>query len=246
MAGREGGDGRWPTGVASLDRLLGGGLEGDSLTEIYGEGGSGKTVFCLALAVRAVAEGRWVLYIDTEGVSPHRLAATAAGLAPGALDRLLVVAPPDLASQNRAVHRARLLASDAERPVGLIVVDSLTRHYRLARTEDDEDEARRSLADEIAELAFAARRGDLPVVFTNQVYQSRREETLEPIAGLFLQHAAKTILRFDRSAGSLRQVTLMKHRDRPPGTASFRITDRGIEDAGRDGPGDNRDKPPSP
>ena len=35
---------RLPTGVASVDRLLGGGLETDGVTELYGEGGSGKTI----------------------------------------------------------------------------------------------------------------------------------------------------------------------------------------------------------
>ena len=68
---------RCSTGVPSVDRLLGGGLETDSLTEIYGEGGSGKTLFCLGVAHRIAREGRWVFYIDTEGLSVDRLGAIA-------------------------------------------------------------------------------------------------------------------------------------------------------------------------
>ena len=49
---------RLPTGISSVDRLLGGGLETDSLTEVYGEGGSGKTLFCLEVALRVAREDR--------------------------------------------------------------------------------------------------------------------------------------------------------------------------------------------
>ncbi len=221
-------EGRWPTGIPTLDRLLGGGLETDSLTEIYGEGGTGKTVFCLALAVRSLSEGKWVLYIDTEGLSPHRLASAAADLAPGALERLLVVRPPDLESQRTAVHRAAILAADARRPIGLIVLDSATHYYRLARTEDDEDETRRALAEQIGDLAHAARAHDLPVLLTNQVYQSRRENTIEPLGGSFLNHAAKTILRFERGMGDHRRIVLVKHRAQPEGAVEVRITHQGM------------------
>jgi RecA/RadA recombinase len=47
---------RLATGIASVDRLLGGGLETDSVTEVYGEGGSGKTLFCLEVAQRVARE----------------------------------------------------------------------------------------------------------------------------------------------------------------------------------------------
>lgn len=222
-------EGHWPTGIPALDHLLGGGLETDSLTEVYGEGGTGKTIFCLALAVRALREGTWVLYVDTEGLSPHRLAATAGTMAPATLEHLLVVSPPDLEAQRRAVHRASVLAADPERPVGLVVLDSATHHYRLARTETDEDDARRALAEQIGDLAHLAREHDLPIVFTNQVYQSRRDNTIEPLGGTFLNHAAKTILRFERGEGDHRRVVVVKHRSRPEGSVDLRITDRGIE-----------------
>ena len=224
-------EGRWPTGIPALDRLLGGGLETDSLTEVYGEGGTGKTILALALSVRVLQEGHWVLYIDTEGVSPHRLAATATGLGHDALERLLVIAPKDLTAQGRAVARAAALARGGERPVGLIVLDSATHYYRLARSEDDEDEARRALNEQVGELASVARTREVPVLFTNQVWRSLREGTLEPLGGSFLNHAAKTILRLDRLEGDRRRVVLLKHRALPEGWADLRITERGITSA---------------
>lgn len=221
-------EGRWPTGIPAIDDLLGGGLETDSLTEIYGEGGTGKTVFALALAIRALRENHWVFYIDTEGVSPHRLAATASGLPPEALERLLVVAPKDLAAQGRAVAQVAALARGGERPVGLVVLDSATHFYRLARTEADEDEARRALAEQIGQLASTARSVEVPVLFTNQVWRNVRDGTLEPLGGSFLNHAAKTVLRFDRLEGDRRRAVLVKHRALRERATEFRITEHGV------------------
>lgn len=39
------------TGSRDLDRLLGGGIETGSITEVFGESGSGKTQLCHTLAV---------------------------------------------------------------------------------------------------------------------------------------------------------------------------------------------------
>lgn len=68
------------TGSQELDKLLGGGLETGSLTEMFGEFRTGKTQICHTLAVtcqlpveRGGAEGK-CLYIDTEGTfRPERL-----------------------------------------------------------------------------------------------------------------------------------------------------------------------------
>jgi len=87
---------RLPTGIASVDALLGGGLETDAVTELYGEGGSGKTLFCLEVAARVARASRWVFYIDTEGVSLERLRSVGGTDFDRILGRLLLSAPKDL------------------------------------------------------------------------------------------------------------------------------------------------------
>lgn len=70
------------TGSRELDKLLGGGIETGSITEIFGEFRSGKTQLCHTLAVtcqlpvsQGGGEGK-CLYIDTEGTfRPERLLA---------------------------------------------------------------------------------------------------------------------------------------------------------------------------
>jgi len=223
---------RCPTGIASVDRLLGGGLETDSVTEIYGEGGSGKTLFCLQVAHRIALENRWVFYVDTEGVSVDRLRAIAGDGLDQELKRWLLSTPKNLADQGKAVETACALAREGKRPVGLIVVDSGTFFYRLSLSGPDEDDARQSLSLAVADLVATALRAHLPVLFTNQVWRSMRDGTLEPLGGSFLNHAAKTILRFDRLSGPLRRVVLVKHRSLTEGSAEFRIGPTGLESVG--------------
>ncbi|MGA8304006.1 MAG: DNA repair and recombination protein RadB [Thermoplasmata archaeon] len=223
------GEERLSTGIPSVDRLLGGGLELDCVTEIYGEGGSAKTLFCLDVATRVARAGRWVFYIDTEGVSVDRLRSIAGDELEKLLKRFLLSTPQNLAEQGRAVATACALTREGKRPVGLIVVDSATFYYRLSLSGSDEDDARQALSLELADLVVTALRAQVPVVITNQVWRSLREGTLEPLGGSFLNHAAKTILRFDRLPGARRRAVLLKHRSLPEGTAEFRITSSGLE-----------------
>jgi DNA repair protein RadB len=220
---------RLPTGIGSIDRLLGGGLETDSVTELYGEGGSGKTLFCLEVAYHVARDGRWVLYVDTEGVSVDRLHQIAGDALDRILKRFLLSTPKNLEEESRAVAMACTLAREGKRPVGLIVVDSATLYYRLSLSGADEDDARQALSLELAELVATALRAHVPVLITNQVWRNLREGTLEPLGGSFVNHVAKTILRFDRLPGPRRKVVLVKHRSLPEGSAEFRITGTGLE-----------------
>jgi len=222
-------DGRLPTGIPSVDRLLGGGLENDCVTEVYGEAGSGKSLFCIEIAVRVAREGRWVIYVDTEGVSVDRLRSVAGEDLERLLKRFLLSTPKNLEEQGRAVATACALAREGKRPVGLLVVDSATFFYRLSLSGSDEDEARQALSLELADLVVTALTANVPVVITNQVWRSVQTGTLEPLGGSFLNHAAKTILRFDRLAGPRRRVVLLKHRSLPEGSAEFRITSTGLD-----------------
>lgn len=61
-----------PFNVDSIDRLMGGGIDVGSLTEIFGEAGSGKTQLCLQLALNCAIPldqqglGGQVVYVSTD------------------------------------------------------------------------------------------------------------------------------------------------------------------------------------
>ncbi|HUI38690.1 MAG TPA: DNA repair and recombination protein RadB [Thermoplasmata archaeon] len=233
---------RCPTGVPSIDALLGGGLEMDCLTELYGEGGSGKTLLCIEVAVRLALADRWVFYIDTEGVSVDRLEAVAGGKIDRVLHRLLLSTPRNIEEQTRAVETAASLTREGRRPVGLIVLDSATFYYRLSLSGPDEEGTRIALASELAELLATALAAQVPVVFTNQVWRRPSDGSLEPLGGSFVNHAAKTILRLDRLAGPRRRAVLVKHRSLGEGSADFEIGPTGLGS----GPGPPRPAPSRP
>ncbi|MEP7225793.1 MAG: DnaB-like helicase C-terminal domain-containing protein [Gemmatimonadales bacterium] len=61
-----------PTGFASLDRLLAGGVRRRDLVILAGDVGSGKSALALGIAIRAASAGRPTLYFSGE-MSPERV-----------------------------------------------------------------------------------------------------------------------------------------------------------------------------
>ncbi|HEX7337814.1 MAG TPA: DnaB-like helicase C-terminal domain-containing protein [Gemmatimonadales bacterium] len=61
-----------PTGFASLDKVLGGGLRRRDLVVLAGDVGSGKSALGLGIAIRAAAAGTPTLYLSGE-MSPDRV-----------------------------------------------------------------------------------------------------------------------------------------------------------------------------
>ncbi|WP_318568435.1 DNA repair and recombination protein RadB [Salinigranum marinum] len=216
-----------PTGCEPLDDLLGGGVERGAVTQVYGPPAAGKTNFALCAAVRAAADGVAV-YVDTEGLSPSRFeqVASAVGDVDDLASRVVVSDAHDFEEQEQAV---RDVADFAER-ADLVVVDSVTGFYRLERTDGDEGETLRRVARQVTHLLSLARRHDLAVVLTNQVFTDPDADRTRPLGGHTLEHWTGVVVRLDRFRGGKRRATLEKHGSKPAGeTATFQISDRGLE-----------------
>lgn len=219
---------RLSAGTPELDVLLGGGYETDGLTMLYGEGGTGKTILCIDAAVRVARDDRWVVYIDTEGVSPDRVAQASGSDPSRVLARWLLSSPRSIEEQTEAVRTGCALVRDGTYPVGLIVLDSAALYYRLSIGTDDVDDVRGELLRQLAELLSTSIHAQVPVLFTNQVWRNVETGSLEPIGGTFLLHVAKTVLRIERGTGDRRRAVLVKHRSLPEASAEFRITSEGV------------------
>jgi DNA repair protein RadB len=235
-----------PTGCSTVDELLGGGLERGAVTQIYGPPAAGKTNLALAAAVGVAADGGTALYIDTEGLSVDRLEQVArarakdgpvVGVDDGAdidaaveelASRIVITEAYDFDEQAEAVRDAAEFADRAD----LIVLDSATGFYRLARDDDDGGAALRDVARQVTHLLSLARKHDLAVVVTNQVYADPESESERPrpLGGHTLTHWSGVVLRVERFRAGNRRATLEKHRSKPAGdTARFRITEDGLE-----------------
>lgn len=215
------------TGCAPLDGLLGGGLERGTITQVYGPPAAGKTNLALSAAVAVAAAGGRTVYIDTEGLSIDRFTqmAEASGDADEIADRLVITAVHDFEEQKEAVREATELAADAE----LIVLDSATGFYRLERTDTADGEALRAVARQMTTLLGVARRHDLAVLVTNQVYTDPDSDQSKPLGGHTLAHWTGVVLRLERFRGGQRRARLEKHRSQPAGgTVRFTITETGL------------------
>ncbi|MFC7046603.1 DNA repair and recombination protein RadB [Halobacteriaceae archaeon GCM10025711] len=218
------------TGCGPLDDLLGGGLERGTVTQVYGAPAAGKTNVALSATVEVAVDGGTAVYIDTEGLSVDRfqqLLSARTDDVDAASSRIVVSEAHDFEEQAEAVQDVTDLAERAD----LVVLDSATGFYRLQRTEDErEGDALRTVARQVTHLLSLARRHDLAVLVTNQVYADPDADRVRPLGGNTLDHWTGTIVRLDRFRGGNRRATLEKHRAKPAGDAvRFRITDAGIE-----------------
>ncbi|QKY19825.1 DNA repair and recombination protein RadB [Halolamina sp. CBA1230] len=221
-----------PTGCDPIDDLLGGGFERGTVTQVYGEPAAGKTNLALAAAVEAAVDGGRALYIDTEGLSIDRFRQVVDGKTDDAefedvASRIVISEAHDFEEQAEAVRDAEEFADTAD----LIVLDSATGFYRLERAGDDAGgESLRKVASQITHLLSLARKHDLAVVITNQVFRDPDADRTRGLGGNTLEHWTGVVLRLERFRGGNRRAALEKHRSRATGeTATFRIVEEGLE-----------------
>ncbi|QFU83891.1 DNA repair and recombination protein RadB [Natronorubrum aibiense] len=221
-----------PTGCGPVDELLGGGFERGTVTQLYGPPAAGKTNLALSAAVETAADGGTAVYIDTEGVSVDRFqqllsARVDDGDLEAVASRIVIEDALDFEEQAEAVRDAEGFAERAD----LIVLDSATGFYRLERTADgNEGDALRSVARQVTHLLSLARKHELAVVLTNQVFSDPDADRTRALGGNTLEHWTGVVLRLERFRGGNRRATLEKHRSKSAGeSVQFRITDRGLE-----------------
>jgi DNA repair protein RadA len=234
--------GRISTNAKSLDELLGGGVETQAITEFAGEFGTGKTQIAHQLAVNIQLPpdqgglSSEAVYIDTESTfRPERIVsmAKANGLDPAeALAHIHVARAFNSSHQMLLVAKAQELAR--EKPIRLIVVDSLTAHFRSEYAGRGELAPRQQLLNKhLHELLRFADIFNASVVVTNQV--SSRPDILfgdptRPIGGNIVAHAATYRLYLRKSKPPKRIARLIDSPNLPEGEAVYSLTTDGIRE----------------
>lgn len=234
--------GKITTGSKKLDELLGGGIETQAVFEFYGKFSSGKSQIGFQLSVNVqLPEDKGglkggVVFIDTESTfRPDRIAEMAKhqGLNPEEiLKNIYVVKPQNSEEQIIAVEKLEYLLKDKN--IKLIVIDSLTSHFRadfIGR--GSLSDRQQKLNKHIHTLQRYAEKYNLAVYFTNQVMENpgiMYGDATIPIGGNVLAHAATYRVYLRKSKDEKRIARLVDSPNLPEREVVFRITSQGVSD----------------
>lgn len=230
------------TGSKDLDELLGGGVETQALTEVFGEFGSGKSQLAhqLCVNVQLPVERKGLdagaIFIDTENTfRPQRIIQMAQGIGidpTEALRKIRVARAFNSSHQILLVEKSENLLREGG--IRLLVVDSLTAAFRaeyigrgtLAERQQLLNKHLRTL-HELADLY------DVAIFVTNQV--SARPDAFfgdpnKPIGGHVLGHSATMRVYLRKSKKGQRIARLVDSPNLPEGEAIFVVTEEGIID----------------
>lgn len=212
---------------------MGTGYPRKMITQIFGEPGSGKSSLCLMAAVSVLKQGESVVYFDTESFSAERFSQIAGDKAESLADRLFLYEPTDFNQQGMMILESEDVIR--EQKAGLIILDSATGLYRTEL--EHIQEALQKFNRQMVMLLGYAKRYDIPVLISNQVYMDISKGDFAPLGGTGLYHLSKIILQMERRDNT-RRIRVMKHHARPEGTyidvvlvhEGIRVLDEYLED----------------
>lgn len=233
------------TGSKAFDDLVGGGFETGTIFECFGEFGSGKTQLAHLLSVNVQKmEGEKepsVVYIDTENTfRPERIMqfAKGAGLDPEkALEHIKVARAFNSDHQMLVAEKIEDLIKQGLN-VKLVVVDSLTAHFRA------EYIGRGTLADRqqklnkhMHTLLRLADRYNLCVYVTNQVMAKPDTffgDPTQSIGGHIVAHNSTFRIYLRKGKKGSRVAKLIDSPNMPDGECAFFVEQSGLKEIKKD------------
>tara|TARA_Y100000310_G_C20704099_1_gene833144 strand:- start:5491 stop:6492 length:1002 start_codon:yes stop_codon:yes gene_type:complete len=228
------------TGSVAFDELVGGGFETGAISECFGEFGSGKTQIghILAVNVQKIKEGAVAVYIDTENTfRPERIIELAKGAQVDpdeALKKIKVARAYNSDHQMLLVEKVEDLIKKKGLDVKLVVVDSLTAHFRAEFIgRGTLAERQQKLNRHMHALLKLADLNNICIYVTNQVMAKPDMffgDPTQAIGGHVVAHAStfRTYLRKGKKGA--RVAKLIDSPNMPEGEASFYVETDGLKD----------------
>ncbi|MDP1552486.1 MAG: DNA repair and recombination protein RadA [Methanobacteriaceae archaeon] len=235
--------GRITVGSKAFDELIGGGIETQAITEVFGEFGSGKSQISheLAVTIQLPPEQGGLdaecVFIDTENTfRPERIEQIANGFE---LELEEVLQKIHIARAFNSNHQILMAEKVNEliqngTNIRLLIVDSLTAHFRAEYIGRESLAARQQkLNQHLHTLQNIANTYNTAVFVTNQV-QARPDaffgSPTKAIGGHVLGHAATYRVWLKKGLAGKRIARLVDSPHLPEGESVFKITTEGIVD----------------
>ncbi len=228
------------TGSVAFNELMGGGFETSAITECFGEFGCGKTQIGHILAVNILKEDpdACAVYIDTENTfRPERIIqlAQGAGINPeDALSRIMVARAFNSDHQMLLVEKVDSLITEQKKKVRLVVVDSLTAHFRAEFIgRGTLAERQQKLNRHMHMLSKLASSYNLCVYVTNQVMAKPDQffgDPTQAIGGHIVAHASTFRIYLRKGRKGTRVAKLIDAPNLPDGECVFEVIEGGLKD----------------
>jgi DNA repair protein RadA len=228
------------TGSENFNTLMGGGFETGAITECFGEFGSGKTQVGHLLAVNSLVldPTATVVYIDTENTfRPERIKqfAEGAGLDPEeALTKIMVAKAYNSDHQMLLAEKVDSLITEQGKNVKLVVVDSLTSHFRAEFIgRGTLAERQQKLNRHMHMLSKLANSHNICVYVTNQVMAKPDQFFGDPtasIGGHIVAHASTFRIYLRKGRKGTRVAKLIDAPASPDGECCFEVQEKGLRD----------------
>ena len=235
---------RISTGSKNLDELFVGGIETRSVTEIYGEYGTGKTQICHTLCIivqQSKSQGGLsgkAIYIDSENTfRPERIVsiANARNLDPyKSLENIIVAKAYNSAHQELILEETGAIIDSNN--VKLLIVDSAVAHYRaefLGR--GTLSERQQKLNKFMHMLVRIAETYAVAVLATNQIQSSPDAmfgDAYKPTGGHVVAHTSTYRVYLKRS-GKNRIARMVDSPYHPEREVLFTLSEQGVGDPER-------------
>ncbi len=231
------------TGSYDLNTWLYGGYEKDIITMIAGPPGCGKSNFVILASCSQAKKGNKVIFVDTEGgFSVGRVKQiVGADNYENVLKNIFLLNPTSFDEQRKDF--TKLLGLVKKEKIGLVVVDGMAMLYRLeigdSRNSGNDGrikEVNREIAKQMRIFAEIARKQDIPILITNQVYsefipeedfKKGVERNTNIVGGDLFKYWSKCIIELKNDNGK-RKAILLKHRNLPQKEMGFIIKNEGI------------------
>jgi len=173
------------TGLDKLDEILLGGLKSGTITDIFGESGTGKTQLALQIMLNSVSKNFKIFYQDTTGgFRPERLVEMGSpkNMKLDFLDQIQVSRVTNVKEQQKSLEKIR------ESDYSLIVIDNVTDLFSFEYPNEEQIlEKTNQFSIYMKNLALTTFETKIPVVLTNMIRRidSSEQENMDSIISLY-------------------------------------------------------------